>query len=119
LPVRRVDEIHWRVPAGHNGLTGFRISMRGVQVFPSNLGGWIVANGQQATWPVHDMPDSGDWSITAYNTGSVVHVIYVTYMASLILPASEPPLLAAFPFVAPVMDLSHAGRPLPGESWHS
>ena len=115
MPQRIVDMFHWRVPAGHGGLTGFRLSMGGVQVFPRNVGSWIIANGEQDTWPVQNMPDSGAWDITAYNTGNNPHTLYARFMVR-IIRKPEPTFAPIAPsLLASVPDLSRAGRPLPGE----
>lgn len=114
MPARRVELFHWRVPAGHGGLTGFRLSMGGVQVFPANLGAWIIANGEQETWPVKDMPDSGAWDITAYNTGNNAHQLFVRFMVNIIGKGEAPPVPLPNWKLAAVPDLSMAGPPIAG-----
>lgn len=112
FPARKVEQIYWRVPAGHVGLTGFRVSMGGVQVFPANIGGWIIANGEQETWPVKDTPDSGAWDMTAYNTGNVQHSVFLRFMVQL-FHKDEPPLTPLPNWkLAAVPDLSQAGPPI-------
>jgi hypothetical protein len=112
MPDRKVDSITWRVPAGHGGLTGFRISMGGVQVFPRNAGAFIIANGESATWPVHNAPDSGAWDVTAFNTGTHPHLIFIRFMVNIIRRAE--PLFTVLPnwMLASVPDLSRAGPPV-------
>lgn len=114
MPARIVDLFHWRVPAGHGGLTGFRLSMGGVQVFPRNAGAFIIANGEQDTWPVKNVPDSGAWDITAYNTGNNPHLIFARFMVRIIRKAPAVPVLFANDLLASVPDLSRAGPPVAG-----
>ena len=95
FPARVVDEIRWRIPPGGLGLVGFFIGMRGVQVIPANAGGFLVANGESSAWPVRRQPTSGDWSVTAYNTGAQAHSMYVTFMASLLVREPAPLVLAS------------------------
>lgn len=114
MPPRRVELFHWRVPAGHNGLTGFRLSMGGVQVFPANIGSWIIANGEQDTWPVKDMPDSGAWDITAYNTGNNPHQLFTRFMVQLLRKVPTAPEPIPNWRLNSSGDLSHAGPPVPG-----
>lgn len=114
MPARIVDLFHWRVPAGHNGLTGFRLSMGGVQVFPRNAGGFIRANAEQDTWPVQNVPDSGAWDITAYNTGTLPHSLFVRFMVRIIRKQEPRVTPRANWQLASVPDLSRAGPPVAG-----
>lgn len=86
IPSRVVERIEWRVPAGSLGVMGWRISMRNVPVIPRNAGGWIVAHSTSGGWPVTRQPDSGDWSVTTYNTGNHSHALYVTLHAQVRYP---------------------------------
>jgi hypothetical protein len=109
---RKVESFTWRVPAGHGGVTGFRLSMGGVQVFPRNAGSWIIANGEAATWPVANVPDSGAWDITAYNTGNQPHLVFVRFMVALIRRAEPLPVQLPPWMLSSVPDLSQAGPPV-------
>jgi hypothetical protein len=109
FPFRIVDEIRWRVPPGALGLMGFYIGMRGVQVIPANAGGFLVASGESSAWPLRDQPTSGDWSVTAYNTGVQPHSVYVTYLVSLI--ERPPPPLVLVPALALSQPFDARGRP--------
>lgn len=112
MPARIVEMFHWRVPAGHGGLTGFRLSMGGVQVFPRNVGAWIIANGEQDTWPVRNVPDSGAWDLTAYNTGNNAHTLFARFMVQIIRRPESAPLPIPNWRLASVPDLSKAGPPV-------
>lgn len=81
---RRVDAIKWVVPPGALGVVGFYIGMRGVQVFPSSTGTWFIRSGSSGGVSTDNLPTSGDWSVTGYNTGAFPHTVYVTFEVSLI-----------------------------------
>jgi hypothetical protein len=102
---RIVERIAWRVPAGSLGVMGWQVGMRGVQVIPRNAGGFIVAHETAGGWDLEDMPDSGDWSVTTYNTGLFQHALYVTFHVRLIRPA---PVI-----IRPLPSAVLAGQPSP------
>lgn len=78
FPPHKVTRISWRVPPGPRGEVGWQITMGGVVVIPKN-GGWIITDDEAAAWDLEDLPDSGAWQVTAYNTGTYDHTIYVTF----------------------------------------
>lgn len=80
FPAAVVESVRWRFPPGCNGLVGIRISMRDVAVIPANDTQWIVDSAASGTWPLSGFPDTGDWSVTAYNTGGFPHTVEVTYL---------------------------------------
>jgi|SRR5215469_1496713 len=86
IPTRIIRHIEWRVPAGSLGVMGWRISMGTVPIIPRNAGGWIVAHSTSGGWDLANQPDSGDWSVTTYNTGNNAHQLYVTLHADVIRP---------------------------------
>ncbi len=86
--------------------------MGGNQVFPRNAGGFIVANGESETWPVKNVPDSGAWDVTAYNTGTRNHIIYITYYVTVMRHQPKQAVPLDYRQLSPVPDLSWA-RPLP------
>lgn len=112
FPPRIIRAIKWRVPHGPNGVLGFRISMGGVQVFPSNIGGFIIADAESETWNVDNQPDSGAWDVTAYNTGTHAHQIFINYYAEVMRPKPVPKAPVSYLELSEVPDLSWA-RPLP------
>lgn len=87
---RIVDRIEWHIPPGALGVVGFFISMRGVRVLPRGVGTWIIRSGVSGAWALRGQPDSGDWSVTAYNTGANPHTVYVTHHTRVIRPAASP-----------------------------
>lgn len=114
MPARVVTAIHWRVPRGSLGLMGWRITSSTAQIIPRQPGGWMIHDGQSGTWELEDMPDSGAYEVTGYNTGTQPHTIYVTYMARKLNRPQPLPQLWARELFAEVPDLSHAGPPIAG-----
>jgi hypothetical protein len=115
FPPRTVTEIHWRVPRGSLGVMGWRITSAKAQIIPRQAGGWMIHDGQSGVWPLENMPDSGAWEVTGYNTGTQPHTVYVTYLARVIQKPSA--LLTPLTFIdlAEVPDLSQAGAPVGGQ----
>lgn len=92
---REVNAIRWIIPPGALGVVGFYIGMRGLQLFPSSTGTWFVRSGHAGGVSVEDMPNTGDWSVTGYNTGAFNHTIYVTFEVSLIKREPSSPELSS------------------------
>lgn len=105
FPARIVDRIEWNAPAGSLNAIGFQISMRGVPVIPANAGGFIVPHLTTGGWDMVNAPDSGDWSVTTFNTGMYPHSIAIIFHVRLI-PRPAPQL-------ALIPDLSLHGEPAP------
>lgn len=81
LPPRHVVAIHWRIPPGPMGSLGWRLTMGKSQVLPTQGSDqWVIASGESGTWDLADLPTSGAWQVTAYNTGAYQHSIYLTFM---------------------------------------
>src|SRR5579859_3683926 len=76
---RRITAIRWIVPPGSLGVVGFYIGMRGVQLLPSASGTWFIRSGNAGGLASENLPTSGDWSVTGYNTGAFNHTVYVTF----------------------------------------
>lgn len=111
LPVRIVRQVDWRVPAGPLGLMGWRLTMGKVKVLPQG-DDWVIANGESGSWHVDDLPDSGAWQVTGYNTGTHPHSVYVVMHCDLPnRPRQLPAPLPALGFM-PAPDLSRAGPPV-------
>jgi hypothetical protein len=86
-PARRVDKIQWLLPPGASGTTGFRLSSGGVQVVPVNRGAFMVRDGTIDGAELARLHNSGKWDVTAYNTGTFPHTIYISMYVSIIVPA--------------------------------
>lgn len=114
LPPRRIAAIHWRVPRGPLGLMGWRITSAKAQIIPRAQGSWMINDGQSGVWQLDDLPDSGAWEVTGYNTGTQPHSVYVSYHTEVIKPAGRYPVLLLPDLFAEVPDLSAAGPPVGG-----
>jgi len=81
LPVgtNLIDTIRWRVPPGPRGHLGWFLSMGGVQVLPQVAGEYIIADDEYDEWSIQNLPDSGAWQLTGYNTGSNDHTVYFQF----------------------------------------
>lgn len=44
--------------------------------------------------PTHNHPTTGDWSVTAYNTGTYSHSLYITFEVDLYVPPPHRLVLA-------------------------
>jgi hypothetical protein len=112
FPQRIVRQVTWRVPPGPNGLMGWRLSMGGVQVIPTNRGAWVVASDQAETWPLDGLPDSGAWQVTGYNTGAFPHTVYLAFLLDLTGPAGQQATLtAAQPVPADLLNIPVTAGP--------
>jgi hypothetical protein len=96
-----VDKIRWRVPPGPRGNLGWYLSMGGVQVLPDDKGGWVIADDEYDEWELDNLPDSGAWQLTGYNTGSYDHTVYLYFHTTpiqLAYTGGTGDILAGFPF---------------------
>lgn len=82
FPASQVNKIRWRVPPGPRGNFGWCLSMGGVQVVPSDVGTFIVADDESDDWEIDSLPDSGAWQVTGYNTGTFDHTVYLTFFTT-------------------------------------
>jgi hypothetical protein len=94
MPPRAVRAVTWRVPKGHQGLTGWRLTMSGVQVLPTpGTDQWVTTDNAQETWDIREFPDSGAWQVTAYNLGNYPHSVFLTFHVEHAGRVPEPPSL--------------------------
>jgi hypothetical protein len=84
FPERVVTAVSWRVPPGPSGRMGWALTSAGAPVIPIQRGAYIVTDNQADTWPLSGYLDSGNWSVTAYNTGVYPHTVYLTFLLDLI-----------------------------------
>lgn len=84
MPVRKVDILEWRVPPGPSGLMGFAVTMGGVTVIPHSPGTFIVADDERSEWSLTDLPDSGAWQVSGYNTGVFDHTVYLRWLVDVV-----------------------------------
>lgn len=94
FPARTVLSVSWRVPPGPSGLMGWALTSAGTPVVPIQPDTYIVTDNQADTWPLAGYLDSGNWQVTAYNTGLYDHVVYLTFeldiSAAAVIPVPPP-----------------------------
>lgn len=94
FPEREVIAVSYRVPPGPSGLMGWALTSAGTPVIPIQPGTYIVTNDQSATWELEGYLDSGNWQVTAYNTGLYPHTVYLTFQLDLpgtVATPAQPP----------------------------
>ena len=80
FPSSEVERITAKVPPGPSGLMGFALTMNGQQVIPINAGAWLIADNHTYDWALTDLPNTGQWQVTGYNTDIYDHTIYLDFM---------------------------------------
>lgn len=91
FPERVVTGISWRVPPGPSGKMGWALTSSGTPVIPIQPNTYIVTDNQADAWQLEGYLDSGNWQVTAYNTGLYDHTVYLTFRLDLIGAASSAP----------------------------
>lgn len=89
FPQREVVRVTYRVPPGPSGLMGWALTSAGTPVIPIQPKTFIVTDNQADTWDLEGYLDSGNWQVTAYNTGIYPHTVYLTFLLD--LPGTVPP----------------------------
>lgn len=79
FPSRVVRSVTVRFPPGPSGLVGVALTMNGDAVIPIIAGTWIIGDNEPVHWDLSGYPDTGAWQLTAYNTGTYDHTIYVRW----------------------------------------
>jgi len=90
FPERIVTAVSWRVPPGPSGRLGWALTSAGTPVIPIQPGTYIVTDDQAATWQLDGYLDSGNWQVTAYNSGVYDHTVYLTFLLDLPGAANAP-----------------------------
>lgn len=80
MPWRIVDRLEITVPPGGSGLVGFYIAVAGVRIIPYDSDPYIVTADERMIWDLYNYPDSGDWSLGGYNTGTIDHSVFVRFL---------------------------------------
>lgn len=93
LPDRKVDSLEITVPPGPSGAMGFAVTSRGVNIIPVTAGTYIVTDDRHITWPLTDLPTSGDWQVSGYNVGVWPHTVYLEFLVDLVEQPAQQPLL--------------------------
>lgn len=91
FPERIVRAVSYRVPPGPSGRMGWALTSAGTPVIPIQPGAYIVTDNQADTWQLEGYLDSGNWAVTAYNTGVYPHTVYLTFQLDL-TGTTAPPL---------------------------
>lgn len=91
FPARTVVAVSYRVPPGPSGLMGWALTSAGTPVIPIQPGTYIVTDNQFATWDLEGYLDSGNWQVTAYNTGLYPHTVHLTFQLDLPGATVTPP----------------------------
>lgn len=94
FPERIVTSVSWRVPPGPSGLMGWALTSAGTPVIPIQPNTFVVTDNQADTWQLEGYLDSGNWQVTAYNTGIYDHTVYLTFLLDLpgsVIPPPTPP----------------------------
>lgn len=100
FPVRKVDTLEVTIPPGPAGNMGFAITMRGINVMPLVPNTWIVTDNERIRWDITDLPTSGDWQVSGYNTGTFDHTVYLRWLVGLTNTPGTVPLLGQTSFSA-------------------
>lgn len=80
MPWRIARQVEIVVPPGGSGMVGFNLGFGGVPIIPYGSDLFIVTADEKMVWPLDRYPDSGDWTLTGYNTGTLDHSIYVRFL---------------------------------------
>ena len=88
LEPSNVESIRWRVPPGPRGNMGWCLAMGSVQVLPDDAGTFIIADDEEDTWNISNLPDSGAWEVIGYNTGTFDHTVYLGFFTTPIATSS-------------------------------
>ncbi len=83
FPSRIVTAVSWRVPPGPSGLMGWALTSAGTPVIPIQRNTYVVTDDQADTWQLEGYLDSGNWQVTAFNTGVYDHTVYLTFQLDL------------------------------------
>lgn len=94
-----VDAVRWRVPPGPRGVMGWALAMGGVQIVPDDAGSFIIADDEEDTWQIENLPDSGAWECIGYNTGTFDHTVYFSFFTTPVVTSGGGggDILAGFP----------------------
>jgi hypothetical protein len=94
FPERLVLAVSWRVPPGPSGLLGWALTSAGTPVIPIQPQTYVITDNQADTWDLEGYLDSGNWQVTAYNTGIYPHTVYLTFLldlpGSVVVPPAPP-----------------------------
>lgn len=70
------------IPPGHNAKTGLRLLLAHGQTIPTTQGAWIIGNPRELNWDTVGYPNSGAWSVQAYNTDRYDHTFHLEFQVA-------------------------------------
>ena len=79
FPAGGVSKIQLHIPPGPAGTVGFQLWTGGGQFWPHTPGSWLILDNTSPEWVVDGMPNTGNWSVVAYNTDIYPHLIQVGF----------------------------------------
>ena len=79
MPSRLVRAIRLRFPPGPSGTVGCQLTSNGSQVIPVNAGAYFIGDDEIFDLNIERSLTSGAWQLTAYNTGTYDHSLYLTF----------------------------------------
>lgn len=90
MPLGRVVErVEIEIPPGPRGEVGWQIAQGGNQLYPYQVGAFVISDGREVDWDVVGGVDSGAWQVIIYNTGSFPHTLQFRFLTHL-TPTSSP-----------------------------
>jgi hypothetical protein len=90
-----------RIPPGPRGEVGWQLYYGGSLAFPYQTGTWLVADDAVVTIePPADMT-SGAWRLSAYNTGTYPHTLYIEVRADTTTQAAAQVTVSVPVYVSP------------------
>jgi hypothetical protein len=94
FPARIVRQVDVRVPPGPNGEVGWHLANSGQQMWPFNVGQWLITDNEVVSIPMTGAIDSGSWQFVGYNTGNYPHTLDVRFYLDLPAAFTAPPAAA-------------------------
>lgn len=79
FPPGEIEWVRIEIPDGVAGLAGVRIAATGRQIYPNNTGMWLVGNDEVIREDVYNWPNSGRFSVEAYNEDNFAHTFTITF----------------------------------------
>lgn len=74
-----ITRIDIKVPPGPSGNLAINVNSGGNNYIPVNSGSFLFPDDDYLVFPLSAAPNSGNWTIVAYNTDVWDHSFYVTF----------------------------------------
>lgn len=75
-----VVRLEQRWPPGPSGLVGIRIGHSGQVVIPDSGADWLITDDEKIAWDMENYPTANAWFVDAYNTDTIVHLVYLRWL---------------------------------------